>query len=160
MPHVVTKLSLAGSAGDLKAITEFLAGEGINIIAIGGGEGVFDPEVGVLAMVLEPDDDTAGLKTALENLSLDPNADPPRTPANVEMLDNVHILLRDAPGALAAAAGALAGINIRSVISMGNSLGTTHVSLGFDPNDTANAITALQGVDDLIIVPTEEGHAQ
>src|SRR5262249_41193349 len=86
MPHVVTKLSLAGSVGDLAVIAEKLADLEINILAIGGGEGIFrDGEVGVLALVLEPDEDTATLKTTLENLVLDDTTNPPRTPANVEI---------------------------------------------------------------------------
>jgi hypothetical protein len=153
MPHVVSKLSVHGSVGDLAVITDFLAHEGINILAIGGGEGIFDDdEVGVIAMVLDPDDDT-DLKTKLEELDLDGNG---RNPTNVEMLDHVHVLLQDGIGALGGIASALAGINIRSVISMGTVLKTAHVSLGFDPNDTASAVTALNATNGVLLALHEE----
>jgi hypothetical protein len=155
MPHVVSKMSVAGSVGDLAKITELLEERGVNILAIGGGEGIFDDhEVGVIAMVLDPDEDSEQLKTALEELVLDDATQ--RRATDVEMLDHVHVLVQDKIGALGEVAAKLAGINIRSVISMGTTLKTAHVSLGFKTIDTPNAKALLSEIDGLVIVPHEE----
>jgi hypothetical protein len=153
MPHVVSKLTSVGSMGDLARITAKVEELGLNIIAIGGGEGITgNGEVGVVAMLLDHDEDIDNVAETLRNLPLDDN----RRLADVELAEHVHIIVLDHPGALAAVASALAGINIRTLISMGSIIGRTHVSLGFRQADEANAREALANVEGVIVVPKEE----
>ena len=74
MPHQVVKASVHGSVGDLARITGLVKDLELNILAIGGGEAVTgDSEVGVIAMIIEPDGEakTAELVDALRALELD-----------------------------------------------------------------------------------------
>lgn len=148
MPHQVTKATARGSQGDLAKIAGELAKLKVNIIAIGGGEGVLhngaagDQEVGVISMILEPDDGpmTAKIKTALTGLALDGG----RKLEDVEFHPNIHVQLDDKPGELKNALDAVKGMNIRSVISMGTLWGVANVGLGFSEADHENAETKLK----------------
>jgi hypothetical protein len=134
MPHVVVKATAVGSAGDLFKITEALEGIPVNILSIGGGEGVTATgEIGVIAMLIDKDDDAtiATVKTTLQNLQLGNG----RTLEDVETFPNVHIELPDKPGELKKALDAVTGLNVRSVLSMGTVLGNAHVGLGFAASD-------------------------
>jgi hypothetical protein len=148
MPHQVTKATARGSQGDLARIAGELAKLKVNIIAIGGGEGVLhngaagDQEVGVISMILEPDDGpmTAKIKAALTGLSLGGN----RKLEDVEFHPNIHVQLDDKPGELKKALDAVKGMNIRSVISMGTLWGVANVGLGFSEADHVNAEAKLK----------------
>jgi hypothetical protein len=150
MPHQVTKATARGSQGDLAKITEALASltPPVNIVAIGGGEGVLhngaagDQEIGVISMILEPDDGpmTDKIVKKLTGLKLGPK----RTLEDVEVHPNIHIQLDDKPGELKKALDAVAGINIRSVLSMGTLWGTANVGLGFSEADHENAEKKLK----------------
>jgi hypothetical protein len=146
MPHQVTKATARGSQGDLARIAEALQQlkPPVNIVAIGGGEGVLKggQEIGVISMILEPDDGpmTAKIIKKLTGLPLGPK----RKLENVEVHPNIHIVLADQPGELKKALDAVAGINIRSVLSMGSFMGLAHVGLGFSEADAANAEKKLK----------------
>jgi hypothetical protein len=159
MPHVVVKAAAVGSAGDLSKITGVLENLEVNIAAIGGGEGVTgNGEVGVISMIFNTESDAkvAEIQDALAGLDLGPG----REALHVERLDNVEIELPNTIGALKVAADAMEidqnrTINIRSIVMMGFTVEGAHVGLGFDPNDTADAITALTNAG-ITIVGHEE----
>ena len=134
MPHHVMSATAVGSAGDLGRITEALHAIGVNIVAVGGGEGVVDDqEIGVVAMLLDPDDDTDAIAKALEKVNL----------KHVAFYPDHHVELPDQVGALEKAAKAVHGINIRSVVSIDKHDGVAHVSLGFSEADHGRAKDAL-----------------
>jgi hypothetical protein len=142
MPHVVVKAAAVGSTGDLAKITEALQAIPVNIVAIGGGEAVIDDrEIGVVSMIVDPDDSgtLAQVVTALTNLTLNNN----RHLAHIETFPNIHIEVPDKAGELKKALDAVAGINIRSVLSMGTVLGLAHVGLGFADDDCGPAEAQL-----------------
>ena len=144
MPHQVVKCTSRGSVGDLARITDDLRNGGYNIHAIGGGEGLADrKEVGVVAMILEPDDDAhmADIVDRLRKLDLDGG----RKLAHVENFPHIEIDLDDQPGQLGRAAAAVAGINIMSVITVFNQDGRARVSLGFRKADWKKAFDAIDG---------------
>jgi hypothetical protein len=150
MPHQVTKATARGSQGDLAKIADALRNltPPVNIIAIGGGEGVLKnkngstTEVGVISMILEPDDgpNSAKIRTALTDLKLGKG----RTLEDVEQFPNIHIQIDDKPGELKKALDAVAGLNIRSVLSMGTLMGTANVGLGFSETDRPRAEKKLK----------------
>jgi len=150
MPHQVTKATARGSQGDLAKIAEKLQGlkPPVNIVAIGGGEGVLKnkdgttTEVGVISMILEPDDGPASSKilAALKGLQLGPK----RKLEHVEQFPNIHVQIDDKPGELKKALDAVAGLNIRSVLSMGTLHGSANVGLGFSETDHPKAEKKLK----------------
>jgi hypothetical protein len=148
MPHQVTKATARGSQGDLAKIADALQQlkPPVNIVAIGGGEGVLKggQEIGVISMILEPDDGpmTAKIIKKLTGLPLDSKGK--RKLEDVEVHPNIHIQLADKPGELKRALDAVDGINIRSVLSMGTFMGVAHVGLGFSEADAPNAEKKLK----------------
>ena len=150
MPHQVTKATARGSQGDLAKIADALhkLKPPVNIVAIGGGEGVLNnangtkTEVGVISMILEPDDGATSDKilTTLRGLTL-PSG---KKLEDVEQFPNIHIQIDDKPGELKKALDALTGINIRSVLSMGTFMGTANVGLGVAETDHENAEMKLK----------------
>ena len=154
MPHQVVKASVHGSVGDLAKITGVVKDLGLNILAIGGGEAVTqDGEVGIISMIIEPDDEakTAELVDALHDLVLDDD----RRLADVEVLRNIHIALANEIGELNRAVTAIGNRNIRAIVSLGDFLGESHVGLGFAAADVATAIDRLTH-EGIKIVPSEE----
>jgi hypothetical protein len=157
MPHVVTKASAVGSVGDLAAITGELARLGVNIQAIGGGEGIGNQtEIGVVALILDPDDPTtiANVVSALEELDLGGG----RHLSNVESLANIEIELVDEVGTLKVAAEALAAaqLNIRSIVMTGFGVERAHVGLGFAEADHDAAELALTNAGVLVLPHHDE----
>ena len=121
MPHQVVKAATHGSVGDLARITNALrnipttpAG-GVNILAIGGGEGKVsidgaDEEVGVVTMILEPDEGPL-MATILDTLrTLDLGGG--RHLHDVQARPNIHIEIPDTPGELKRALDAIGDLNI------------------------------------------------
>jgi hypothetical protein len=156
MPHQVIKSSAVGSIGDLAKITGVVKDLELNILAIGGGETVTDNgEVGVVSMIIEPDDPatTATLVDALRDLVLDDITD--RHLADVEVLPNIHIALSNDVGELNRAAVAIDDINIRAILSLGDFLGESHVALGFAEGDVDEAERKLAEAG-IKIVPHDE----
>jgi len=154
MPHQVFKASVHGSVGDLAKITGVVKDLGLNILAIGGGEAVTDDgEVGVISMIIEPDEETEtdDLVRELQALELDND----RRLANLEVLPNVHIALANDVGELNRAVTAIGGINIRAIVSLGDFLGESHVALGFAEGDVDEAERRLRE-EGIKIVPHEE----
>jgi hypothetical protein len=154
MPHQVLKATAVGSVGDLARITEALEGLGVNITAIGGGEGVTDGgEIGVVSMIIDPEDPTTtdNVVDTLRNLDLENG----RRLADVEVVSNIHIVLPDKVGQLRRAVDAVADINIRSILSMGNGVGAAHVGIGVAPDDHEEAERRLNDAG-IIIVPHDE----
>ncbi|MFL5725064.1 MAG: hypothetical protein ACJ765_04385 [Chloroflexota bacterium] len=151
MPHQVLKMTVKGSKGDLAKITAALKavtgpnGQKVNILAIGGGESakVNNIELGVITMVLEPDEPPMDglILNAVRNVDLGNG----RRVEHVDTFPNVHVELEDVPGSLSGALEALpATLNIVSVLSMGSVLGTAHVGLAFESAaDESTARTAL-----------------
>ena len=151
MPHQVVKCATRGSVGDLAKITAELEDMGVNIVAVGGGEG--PGHVGIVSLLLDPDKENMGaIVTRLRNLVLDPDAHPPRKLTSVDTFPDVHILLNDTPGQLKKAAEALAGINIETVISIGKRNGKADVSLGFTKANYDNARQRLVEAPDVEVV--------
>ncbi|HEX5015358.1 MAG TPA: hypothetical protein VFV72_14510 [Candidatus Limnocylindrales bacterium] len=148
MPHVVVKATAVGSAGDLSRITEKLEGLDVNILAIGGGEGVVgQTETGVLSILIDPEDSgTVGsVVDELTGLGL----------ANVEVASNIQIELPNEIGELRKAADAVQGFNIRSIVMMAFGVNTAHVGLGFDPGEVEQAERALQDAG-IAVIPHAE----
>jgi hypothetical protein len=156
MPHQVLKSTTVGSVGDLAKIAQALAGINVNIVAVGGGEGMHGAqEVGVIAMLVEPDDDAKmrEIDQTLRTLVLDPGP-PPRKIAHLETHPSIHVELEDTPGQLQYAASNVAGKNILSVISIDNRDGVAHVALGFSRSDVSAAQAALDAAG-VKIVPAD-----
>jgi hypothetical protein len=155
MPHYVAKATTKGSVGDLARITEALEGLGVNILAIGGGEGVTDDgEIGVVSMIVDPEDEPTreNIVNTLQNLQLANG----RTLANVEIVPNIHIQLEDTVGQLRRAVGAIGDINIRSILSMGNVTGAAHVGIGVADADHDEAESRLRA-EGITVIPHAEG---
>jgi hypothetical protein len=160
MPHQVIKSSAVGSIGDLAKITGVVKDLELNILAIGGGETVTDNgEVGVISMLIEPDDETttANLVDALRDLVLDDATD--RHLADVEVLPNIHIALSNDIGELNRAAVAIDDINIRAIVFLGDLLGESHVALGFADGDVDEAERRLADAGVKIVPNDEEGQS-
>lgn len=151
MPHQVTKAAVKGSTGDLAKITGVVKSLGINILAIGGGESMTrDGEVGVVSMILEPDEDLSELVEALGELDLGGHG-----LEDLEVIPNVHIALANEVGELNRALEAIGDINIRAIVSLGDFLGESHVALGFASGDLATAVGRLTDAE-IKIIPAEE----
>jgi hypothetical protein len=147
MPHVVTKSMAHGSKGDLAKITDELEKIGVNIVAIGGAETTHnDQEVGVVAMLLDPDEDTDGIEKALKRAGMH----------EVGTFPNIHIELPDRVGELKKAVDLLKQWNILTVLSMGSDGTTAHVGLGFVEGDHDKARQRLK--DNGIVVREDEHH--
>jgi hypothetical protein len=157
MPHYVTKATTTGSVGDLARITEALEGLNVNILAIGGGEGLTDGgEVGVISMIIDPEDDTTNnnVVTTLRNLELANN----RRLSDVEVIPNIQIHLVDKVGQLRRAVDAIGDINIRSILSMGHVVGAAHVGIGVAAEDQEEAERRLIEAG-ITIIPHEDASA-
>ena len=155
MPHQVTKAEVRGSAGDLAKITGVVKSLGINILAIGGGEAPLDDgEVGVISMILEPDEDLTELQEQLNDLDLGGG----RHLADLEVIPNVHIALANEVGELNRALVAIGDLNIRAIVSLGDFLGESHVALGFASGDDATAVSRLKAAG-IKIIPAQEEEA-
>jgi len=161
MPHQVVKLTVHGSVGDLAKITAVVLDKELNILAIGGGEGVTPSgEVGVISMIVEPDGaaKTTELVDALQELDLGTG----RPQAHVEVLRVIHIALANERGELNRAVTAVGDVNIRGIVSLGDLLGESHVALAFSPPPAPDVNTAHQRLETarIKIVEYEEEHEQ
>jgi hypothetical protein len=170
MPHQVFKATVKGSKGDLAAITAAIHGitngpdnRKVNIRAIAAGESavVGGVELGVVTMILEPDDPawTTAIINAITAAQLDPGpGGAARHVEEVKTYPNVQVTLLDAPGSLNAALGPIsaANLNMVSVIPLGSGPGVQTVGLGFEDDAHADqARTALGGAN-VIVHPAEE----
>jgi len=148
MPHQVVKLAVHGSVGDLAKITGVVQDLDLNILAIGGGEAPAgdDGEIGIVSMIIEPDDEakTDELRTRLRALQLDNG----RSIADLEVLPNVPIALENKVGELNRALTAIGDRNIRAIVSLGDFLGESHVALGFDAGDLSTVVQRLTDAHD------------
>lgn len=128
--HRVVSTMTIGSIGDLGRIADRLADNGVNIDAIGGGEALLDGRgVGVIAMLMTPDDDTDRILSALDGLEL---ADG-RTLQGATFHPSFDLVLDDHPGELARAARLIGGegISIMGLVSIDVHAGWGIVGLGF-----------------------------
>jgi len=156
MPHQVVKLAVHGSVGDLAKITGVVKDLDLNILAIGGGEAPADDgEIGIISMIIEPDDEasTNRLVSDLQALQLDNG----RSIADLELLPNVHIALANKAGELNRALVTIGNINIRAIVSLGDFLGESHVALGFAAGDLPTVVQRLTDAEIKIVPPDEEG---
>jgi len=168
MPHQVFKATVKGSKGDLAHITAALHAvngpnnEKVNIRYIAAGESsvVNGIELGVITMILEPDEGAMEnlIITAIQNAPLDPAPNgQPRSVQDVSKHPNVQITLLDLPGSLSGALAPLsaANLNILTVLPMGSGPGVQSVGLGFaDTADETAARQALSGAN-VIVHPPE-----
>jgi hypothetical protein len=163
MPHQVFKATVKGSKGDLAHITAALHAvngpnnEKVNIRYIAAGESsvVNGIELGVITMILEPDDGAMEnlIITAIQNAPLDNG----RHVEDVSKHPNVQVTMLDVPGSLNAALAPLsaASLNILTVLPMGSGTGVQSVGLGFaDAADETAARQALSGAN-VIVHPPE-----
>ena len=158
MPHQVVKASVHGSVGDLAKITGVVRDLNLNILAIGGGEAAHDDgEIGIVSMIIEPDDDasTARLVSDLQALQLDNG----RSIADLEVIRNVHLALENKVGELNRALVAIGNVNIRAIVSLGDFLGESHVALGFADGDLPTVMQRLTDAG-IKIVPAEDEEPQ
>jgi hypothetical protein len=163
VPHQVVKATVKGSKGDLAKITLALKdiigpnGEKVNILYIGGGESsiVNGVELGVITMIVEPDEGAMGplILNAIRNAPLDPG----HTLEHVDTYPNVHVSLLNSTGSLNAALDAVAqaDLNVLSVLTMGSAGSISDVGLGFEDDDTANAARAALSSVNVIVHPAE-----
>ena len=138
MPHVVTKSSAHGSKGDLAKITKELHAIGVNIVAIGGAEGtdVGGNDVGVVAMLLEPDENNeTDIERALTRAGMH----------NIGRFPNIEVEIPDRAGELHKVVDLVKDLNILTVLSMGTANGTAHVGLGFSQTDHDEAMRRFRG---------------
>ena len=138
MPHVVTKSSAHGSKGDLAKITKELHAIGVNIVAIGGAEGADKSgnDVGVVAMLLEPDEDNERqIEQALTKAGMH----------NIGRFPNIEVEIPDQAGELHKVVDLVKDLNILTVLSMGTVDGTAHVGLGFSETDHSEALRRFRG---------------
>lgn len=137
--HRVASSVTIGSVGDLGRIARALANAGFNIDAIGGGEGVArGGSVGIVTMLITPDDDPAQIERILRSVELGEG----RQLASVRMFPAFDLELADRPGQLADAAELIgeAGINIMSVLAVDVHRDWAVVSLAFEePGDATEA---------------------
>jgi hypothetical protein len=158
MPHQVVKASVHGSVGDLARITGVVKDLELNILAIGGGEAPADDgEIGIVSMIIEPDDEasTNRLVSELQALQLDNG----RSIADLEVIPNVHIALANKVGELNRALVTIGNVNIRAIVSLGDFLGESHVALGFAAGDLATVVQRLTDAG-IKIVPYDEEEPQ
>lgn len=159
MPHQVVKAAVHGSVGDLAKITGVVKDLQLNILAIGGGEApaADDGEMGIVSMIIEPDDPdtTDTLVARLGALQLDGG----RSLADVEVIRNVHLALANEVGELNRALVAIGNVNIRAIVSLGDFLGESHVALGFADGDLPTVIQRLTDAG-IKIVPAEDEEPQ
>lgn len=133
MPHVVTKSSAYGSKGDLARITKELKAIKVNILAIGGAEGrdKNGNEIGVVALILEPDEtNEAAIEKALTKAGMH----------DVGRFPNIRVEIPDQVGELQKVVDLVKDLNILTVLSMGSITGTAHVGLGFSRTDHPKAL--------------------
>jgi hypothetical protein len=133
MPHVVTKSSAYGSKGDLAKITKELKAIKVNILAIGGAEGkdARGKEVGVVAMILDPDEtNEAAIEQALTKAGMH----------DIGRFPNIQVEIPDQVGELQKVVDLVKDLNILTILSMGSILGTAHVGLGFSETDHPKAL--------------------
>ena len=151
--HKVTSTVTVGSIGDLGHIAGALAGAGYNIDAIGGGEALVNGSgVGVIAMLITPDEDTdeERIKEIIAGVQLDGG----RTVQGVEIHPSFDLVLNDQPGQLAGAAGLIGneGINIQGMVTIDVHSGWGVVALAFSSDtDRDNARTVLEANDYLVL---------
>jgi hypothetical protein len=132
MPHVVTRSSAYGSKGDLAKITRELKAIKVNILAIGGAEGkdANGKEVGVVAMILDPDENEAAIEQALTKAGMH----------DIGRFPNIQVEIPDRVGELQTVVDLVKDLNILTILSMGSILGTAHVGLGFSETDHPKAL--------------------
>jgi hypothetical protein len=135
--HRPLRVVSVGSVGDLGRIARRLAERGFNIEAIGGGEGTArGGSVGVVSMLVTPDDDPSAIVEALEGLELDGG----RTLEDVQTYPAFDLELGNQPGQLAEAAELLGAheINIMTILSIDVHNDWAVVCLAFEDDDAAS----------------------
>jgi hypothetical protein len=129
--HKVVSAVTVGSVGDLGRIARRLADNGYNINAVGGGEGsALGGSVGIISLLVTPDEDDQALLGLLQDMPLDGG----RTLQDVVIHPALDVELVDEPGQLATVGEVLgeAGINIMAVQSVDVHLDWAHVSVAFE----------------------------
>ena len=145
--HKVVSVVTSGSPGDLGKIAQALKDEGINIDAIGGGEGVLNgTPVGIISMLVTSDEQNSAVGELIGALDLGPG----HTLVSSAEHPALDLELDDSPGTLADATSLLGGqdIDIMGVISVDVHVGWGIVSLGFEDEgvrDTASDLLTNNG---------------
>jgi hypothetical protein len=157
--HRVASSVTVGSVGDLGRIARALANEGFNIDAIGGGEGVArGGSVGIVTMLVTPDDDPAEIARILEGVELDGN----RRLAGVRMYPAFDLELADQRGQLADAAELLgnANISIMGVLTVDVHRDWGIVSLAFEKPGDANQARQVLIQGGFTVLPRHGGRGR
>ncbi len=146
--HKVLKTVTSGSVGDLGKIALALEEHGVNIDAIGGGEGDLNGvPVGIIVMLVTSDDDSQVASGIIRDVDLGNGHHVVESTEH----DALDLQLDDSPGTLAAATSLLGNanppINIMGVISVDVHVGWGIVSLGFEDGvrDTARDLLVTGG---------------
>lgn len=129
--HKVLNVLTSGSVGDLGKIAQALQDKGVNIDAIGGGEGNLNgTPVGIIAMLVTSDEHDGSVSEIIANLDLNGQG---HTVVSAVEHDALDLELDDTPGSLAAATSLLGGnlIEIMGVMTVDVHVGWGIVSLGF-----------------------------
>jgi hypothetical protein len=145
--HKVLNVLTSGSIGDLGKIAQALEAKGVNIDAIGGGEGDLNgTPVGIISMLVTSDEQDGALSELIANLDLDGNG---HTVVSAVEHDALDLELDDTPGSLAAATSLLGNenINIMGTLTVDVHVGWGIVSLGFEDGvrDTARDLLVTNG---------------
>jgi hypothetical protein len=133
--QVSSLLADGGSPGKLAQYTAIIAGQGLNIRAIGGTEWEGH---GAVALLVDHDDDHDEVVDDLDNLLND--SDFPST-----VIWAAEAILDDQSGSLAAACDAIGDLNILSILVMDTHLKRGLVSFGFATHDEADEARSRLG---------------
>jgi len=152
--HRVVNATTAGSVGDLGRIARRLADEGINIAAVGGGEGFArGGSMGHIALLI--DDDTGRtddeILDKLRGLELSPTQEfAQRTLDSVEIFKSIDLELDDRIGELAVVGELLgaAGIDIKGALSVDVHADWGILALAFADDDVDQARDILSNAQD------------
>ena len=123
-------------------IAQALAEQGININAIGGGEGVLnDTPVGMIAMLVSSDEVDGEASGIIARLDLGQG----HTLVSAVEYEALDLELDDVPGSLASATSLLGNneVNIMGIMTVDVHVGWAIVSLGFEDTSTRNAAREL-----------------
>jgi hypothetical protein len=144
--HKVLSTVTVGSIGDLGRIAGDLAEHGIDVEAIGGGEGkVGNQSIGQINLLITQDDDADDQAVVDRLLALDLGGG--RTPVSVRWFPDLHVELENRRGALAEASALMGNasppINIMSALLIDAHADWGVVSLGFEDEATRDAASAV-----------------
>ena len=152
--HRVVNATTAGSVGDLGRIARRLAQDGINIAAVGGGEGLArGGSVGHIALLIDADDGRTDeeILDKLIGLPLSPTQEfADRTLEAVEIFQAIDVELEDRIGELAVVGEVLgaAGIDIKGALSVDVHADWGIIALAFADDDVDQARDLLSNAQD------------